>query len=262
MGGFVIAGGDAAKVFDFIDEALDQMAFLVEFGVMGEGLSAGAVSGDHGGDVAAGQVCPEGVGIEGLVGDEDLDRDASDQRCGLGALMHLAGGEAHAQRIAERIDGDVQLGTQPAARAPDGVILSPPFAPAACWWARTMVESMITYSKSGSLAKALKRLAHTPFFDHRGKRRQTLFQLPNAGGKSRQGAPVRAIHKTASMNRRSSRPVAPQSPFLPGIRSLMYSHYRSVKPCRYITRLLPKTQSEALNHNLHLEGIPFNVHRT
>ena len=132
------------------------MAFLVEFGIVRDGLGAGAVRGDHGADVVLAQVRPEGIGVEGLVGDQDLGRQAADERFGLSDVVRLTGGETNAQRIAERIYGDVQLGAQPPARAPDGLISSPPFAPAECWWARTMVESSMTYSKSGSSAKALK----------------------------------------------------------------------------------------------------------
>src|SRR5215472_4875607 len=42
-----------------------------------------------------------------------------------------------------------------------------------------MVESMIRYSKSGSSTNALKRLFQTPFFAHRRKRWNTVFQLPS-----------------------------------------------------------------------------------
>ena len=44
---------------------------------------------------------------------------------------------------------------------------------------------------------------------HRLKRRKTLFQSPNASGKSRQGEPVLTIHRTPSTNIRLSRPVEP-----------------------------------------------------
>ena len=35
LGGFAVARGDAAEVFDFVDEAFDQMAFLVRTLVVG-----------------------------------------------------------------------------------------------------------------------------------------------------------------------------------------------------------------------------------
>ncbi len=38
LGGFVVARRDAAEVFDFVDKAFDEMAFLVEVGIIGLGL--------------------------------------------------------------------------------------------------------------------------------------------------------------------------------------------------------------------------------
>ena len=112
-------------------------------------------------------------------------------------------------------------------------------------------------SKSGSSAKALKRLSHTPAFDQREKRRKVLFQEPTCSGKSRHGAPVRATHSTPSTNRRLSRPVTPRSDSLPGTRSLIRSHCVSDKTVRIKTASFRKT---VLNHtDTHL-GIPFIVH--
>ena len=56
--------------------------------------------------------------------------------------MALPGREPDATRVAERVDGEVELGRETAARAPDGLSFSPFFPPALCWWARTMVASM------------------------------------------------------------------------------------------------------------------------
>src|SRR5438046_8034617 len=102
------------------------------------------------------------------------------------------------------------LGAQAAARTADRLIFRPPFlAQAACWWARTMVESTIRYSKSGSSDIASNIRHQTPLMLHRLKRRNTLFQSPNASGRSRHGEPVRTIHSTPSTNIRLSRPVEP-----------------------------------------------------
>ena len=46
-------------------------------------------------------------------------------------------------------------------------------------------------------------------FDHRSNRLKTVFHGPNASGRSRQGAPVRRHHNTASMKFRSSLPGRP-----------------------------------------------------
>src|SRR5690606_8716740 len=62
-----------------------------------------------------------------------------------------------------------------------------------------MVESTIRYSKSGSSDIAAKMRHQTPLWLQRLKRRKTLFQSPNTSGRSRQGEPVRTIHRTASI---------------------------------------------------------------
>src|SRR6266851_2327991 len=104
----------------------------------------------------------------------------------------------------------MNLGAQATARAADCLIFRPPFlAPAACWWARTMVESTIRYSKSGSSDIASKIRLQTPLRLHRLKRRNTLFHSPNTSGRSRQGEPVRTIQSTPSTNIRLALPVEP-----------------------------------------------------
>ncbi|MCH9034917.1 MAG: polyprenyl synthetase family protein, partial [Planctomycetes bacterium] len=50
----------------------------VEVGIVRDGLGAGAVRGDHGADLVRAQVRSEGIGVEGLVGDQDLGGQAAD----------------------------------------------------------------------------------------------------------------------------------------------------------------------------------------
>ena len=101
-----------------------------------------------------------------------------------------------------------------------------------------IVPSMIAYSKSRSPDKLRKTLSKTPFCAQRWKRRKTEFQQPNAGGRSRHGAPVRAIHRTASINRRLSAPWRPGSPGLPASSGAICSHCRSFRTTRSTAGLL------------------------
>src|SRR5258705_8759345 len=110
----------------------------------------------------------------------------------------------------------MNFGGQSASRAADRLIAVFFGAPAACWWARTMVLSMKTSSKSASPASSAKTVCHTCARDHLAKRLYTLFQAPKSGGRSRHGLPVRAIHSTASTNCRLSAAVRPASVALPG----------------------------------------------
>src|SRR5260370_15029027 len=86
-------------------------------------------------------------------------------------FVPLAGQKNEAGQIPERLDKGNDLGGQAAARASDGLILTPPFAPVPCWWTRTMVPSMIAYSKSGSPERLWKMASKTPFTAHLRKDR-------------------------------------------------------------------------------------------
>ena len=57
----------------------------------------------------------EGVGVEGLVGDQSAGRDCFDQRFGTSEIVILAGAEHHLDGIAEGIDERVNIGRQSAA---------------------------------------------------------------------------------------------------------------------------------------------------
>lgn len=133
-------------------------------------------------------------------------------------------------------------------------------APAACWWARTIVLSRIRYSKSASSDTAAKMRSHTPLVAQRLNRRKALFQRPKASGRSRQGAPVRTIHSTPSTNMRLSRPVKPGPPGRPETKPETRAHCSSVNTRRSIVAKAALRKA-ALNHSGAQNGI-LSVHRT
>ena len=102
-------------------------------------------------------------------------------------------------------------------------------------WALMMVESRTTSSKSASLANSAKTRCPTRRSDQRAKRLYPLFQGPQSGGRSRHGEPVRAIHRTASTNKRLSLAVAPTSVALPGSIASMRAYGSSRRLLRGIS---------------------------
>lgn len=154
--------------------------------------------------------------------------------------------EGETDRVAEGVDDAMDFCAKSAARATQSLLAVFFWAPAACWWARIAVLSSITSSKSGSLLMAWKTRSQTPLLAQREKRVKVVCQLPSSEGKSRQGAPVRPIHKTASMNRRLSLAVAPGSDALPGNRSLIRSHWSSRSNCL----AMPPTPLVSWRHSL------------
>lgn len=131
------------------------MAGLVEVLVIGApGLAVGLGRDDRGFAGGGERFDDALAGVIGLVGQQGV---------GPVQIMGLAGGEQEGQRIAQRIDEGVDPGAQSAPAAPDGFVAAVFFrAPALCWWARTMVESIIAYSLSASAAKALNSRSQTP----------------------------------------------------------------------------------------------------
>ena len=75
----LVARGNTAEVRDLVDEAFDEMAFLVEMAIERRARCMGRIGGDHGGDRTARKMVAEGAGIEGTVGDHDLGGQAFDQ---------------------------------------------------------------------------------------------------------------------------------------------------------------------------------------
>jgi hypothetical protein len=65
-----------------------------------------------------------------------------------------------------------------------------------------------------------------------------LCQRPNSAGRSRQGAPVRMTHNTASTNRRLSFAVTPRSAAFPGSSGASRTHCPSLNRFRTIRRPL------------------------
>ena len=108
--------------------------------------------------------------------------------------------------------------------------------------------------KSGSSARVLKRLSHTPPSVRRRNRECTMVHFPNSGGKSRQGEQPRAIQSTASMNSRLSAPLPPRSVLLPGTRFSIRAHCASLRVLLLKTATVFDLESEITQ-----KGNPLNA---
>ena len=86
---------------------------------------------------SAGAACIElfeqPIGIERFVSQESTEVHAIDQRLDTLHVMSLAGQKYEVDQVSKHVDQSNDLGSQSPARAPDGLILSPPFAPLAFW---------------------------------------------------------------------------------------------------------------------------------
>ncbi len=138
----VIAGRDAPEVLELVEETFHEVALPVQ--VIGHRalLPAVPLGRDVGARAVVGNEFEDGAGVVAAVGDGVPGRLKAVKEGRHGSLVGgLARGENEAARQAAAVDDDVDFGAQPASRASDGVIRTPFFPPAACWWARTTEES-------------------------------------------------------------------------------------------------------------------------
>jgi hypothetical protein len=141
--GLVVAGGDAAEMLEFVDEAFDHVALAVEMPVVADDTRPGRVRRDHGFRAKCGDGGADAVGIVGLVGDHVLGPLAFEQRLGLRGVLwgagspqprrvRLAGREDEPDELAERVDEQMDFAAQAAPRAANRLITKVFFEPAAC----------------------------------------------------------------------------------------------------------------------------------
>ena len=130
--GFVVSSGDAAELFDPLKEVLDEVPPRVHLGVVRDWRFAVGLGRDDRAGAAFFERCAQGVVVERLVGEEGVEIDAVYERLDADAVVTLAGQQDEAGQIAQGIDEGDDLGGQAAARPANGLILSPPFAPAPC----------------------------------------------------------------------------------------------------------------------------------
>ena len=130
-------------MFEFVEEAFDQISLTIETEVDGSLLLASS----EGGDVRLGSVLgdkiDDSLGVVSPIGNGVGRGFQPGQQVGHSRLVGgLAGGHDQAHRQAMSIGDEMQLGAQSSTRTADGVIRAPFFPPAACWWARMIEESM------------------------------------------------------------------------------------------------------------------------
>ena len=130
-------------MLELVEVALDQVAVAVDRAVDDAPDPNVALAGDVSGGACGLDQLDDGPGEETSVGDDmGRQREAVDQGRKGRLVGGLAGGEQEADRQALAIDDRVDFGAQSSTRTTDGVIRTPFLPPAACWWARTIEESI------------------------------------------------------------------------------------------------------------------------
>lgn len=140
----VEAGGDAPEAFEPAEAAFDAVALLVKLLVVGKLYQPIGFRRDDRFDVLPGQQRAQGVGIIAPVGDEGFGWLVFEQFRGAQTVGLLAACKQQAQRPPQSIAQQMDLGGQSTTGSPQRLVTRPLFPVAACWWALTRVESIIT----------------------------------------------------------------------------------------------------------------------
>jgi len=130
---FVVACGDSSKVLEFIEEALDEVAFTVEREITIPLDAAASYRRDNRSNSPSGQGIDEPISVEGFVADQGVGIDGFDQRLRADQIVRLTWREHQLDGIAQGIDERVDFGAQSAAGSADGLLAVFFRAPALCW---------------------------------------------------------------------------------------------------------------------------------
>ena len=130
---FVVSCGDCPEMFEFVEEALDEVALGVEREVARAWDFAIGLGGNHGGDVSPGKGLDQDVGVVSLVPDQRLRLDIVKQRPRAGQIVSLAWREPQRNGVAKGIDERMDFGGQSAAGSTDRLFAVFFRAPALCW---------------------------------------------------------------------------------------------------------------------------------
>ena len=132
-GSLFIAGGDAAKVLDDIEEPLDEIALAIERKIAVPFDLAVGFRRDHRFDGTPFQVFDEAVAVVALVAEERCGLDLSRKCLCLRDVVCLSSSQAEREGISQGVDDGIYFRRQATARAAYGLVL-PPFlrAPALC----------------------------------------------------------------------------------------------------------------------------------
>jgi len=114
--GFVVARGDGAKLLEFGEEILDQVARLVEVTVIvAADLAVGLGWNHHGLPGACERIDDALLGVECLVADQRIGLHSRQQVVGSHEVMGLTTGQVERDGIAEGIDQGVDFGARSSA---------------------------------------------------------------------------------------------------------------------------------------------------
>src|SRR5215207_1931446 len=118
-GQLVVTGRDGAKMLEFVEEALDEIALAIKGKIAWQRRCTAGMRGNHGGDLPLGKEVDEGVGVICLVAKQSRWVGIGEQCLCADEIVGLSWRKHQLDGIAQRIDERVNFGAQSAARSTD-----------------------------------------------------------------------------------------------------------------------------------------------
>jgi len=131
-GKLVVARGDCSKVLEFVEEALNEIAFAVEHEIAIPLDFAVGLRRDYRVDFPLVQRVDKRIGVECLVADQGIGINVFDQFLRASQVMSLTWRKHQIDGIAESIDESMDFSCQSAARPADRLLAVFFRAPALC----------------------------------------------------------------------------------------------------------------------------------
>jgi hypothetical protein len=152
-------------MFEFIKETLDRISFFVQVLIVCPlGFTMTARRDDRLGTLTF-NLPEQPTRIVALGGQKGSGAQPFDEFIAPSRIIVLTCSKDQTDRQPQGVRARVDFGAQPAPRPAKTLGIRPPFslrAPAAYWWARITVESIISHSISASLESAANILSSTP----------------------------------------------------------------------------------------------------
>ena len=155
----LITRSDTAELFELIKESLDEVTRLITMMIIVAWRSSIRARWNNRFGRVGLNLLHQGITVIAFIGGvPSLSRGNdglgigrhSQQGVGLTHVGLFGARQGESDRVAQRINEAVNLGSETAARAAQSLRAVFFLAPAACWWARTAVLSIITSSSSRS----------------------------------------------------------------------------------------------------------------
>ena len=132
FGELVVACCDGAKVLEFVEEALNEVALAIEGKIAWQWNGAAGMGRNDRSDLPVGEGFDEGISVIGLVTDQSRWIGILEQGLGTSEVAGLTWRKHQLDGIAQGIDERVNFGAQSAARSADRLLAVFLRAPALC----------------------------------------------------------------------------------------------------------------------------------